>query len=124
MLRASVSVLTAFTSLALSFKPCVIPGPDFPAPSELAKDSVFQGVLENISSSLDNATESSSALLTNLKSNETSYSVAVFDVESTLLSYHHTADALALAPKSVSNITGRNTEKAFNPNQMLNMLHR
>ncbi|KAM0722514.1 hypothetical protein Q7P37_001955 [Cladosporium fusiforme] len=105
MLRTGVVAISAFTSFAFAFTPCPIQGPDFPAPSSLAKDSIFQDALKNISASLDNVTEASSALLTDLKANETSYSINVFDFESTLLSYHHTADAAALAPESVSNVT-------------------
>lgn len=115
MLRNSVFTFTALASSAVAFTPCPIQGPDFPAPSALTKDSVFRDVIKNISLSLDNATESSSALLTDLKANETSYSVAVFDAESTLLSYHHTADATALAPESVSNVTGTNTDMTILP---------
>lgn len=106
MLRTGVVTISAFTSFAFAFTPCPIQGPDFPAPSSLSKDSIFQDALKNISASLDNVTEASSALLTDLKANETSYSINVFDFESTLLSYHHTADAAALAPESVSNVTG------------------
>lgn len=105
MLRAGI---LAFASSAFAFTPCPIQGPDFPSPSDLTNDIILKNALNNITSSLDNATEASSALLTDLKSNETSYSVTIFDAESTLLSYHHTADALTLAPESVSNVTGMN----------------
>jgi hypothetical protein len=99
--------LSVLLSTALAYKPCAIQGPDYPAPSGLADDAVFQDIIKGIAQSLDNATEQSNALLTPLKSNETSYSVLVFDANSTLLSYHHTADALALAPESVSEVTGK-----------------
>jgi hypothetical protein len=98
--------LSVLLSSALAFTPCPIQGPDYPAPSGLADDAVFKDVVSKLTQSLDNATEQSNALLTNLKANETSYSVVVFDAKSTLLSYHHTADALALAPGSVSEVTG------------------
>jgi len=99
--------LSVLLSSALAFAPCPIQGPDYPAPSGLADDPVFKEVVSKLTQSLDNATEQSNALLTNLKANETSYSVVVFDAKSTLLSYHHTADALALAPGSVSEVTGK-----------------
>lgn len=98
--------LSLLLSNALAFTPCPIQGPDYPAPSNLADDPVFKNVIDQLTQSLDNATEQSNALLTNLKANETSYSVVVFDAKSTLLSYHHTADALALAPESISEVTG------------------
>lgn len=98
--------LSILLSNALAYTPCAIQGPDYPTPSGLADDLVFKGVIDNMSQSLDNATTQSNALLTNLRANETSYSVIVFDADSTLLSYHHTADALALAPESVSKVTG------------------
>lgn len=111
MLRRNIIALLALLPNSLAFKPCPIQGPDFPAPSRLAQDSVFKAVLKNISQSLDDATNSSNALLTDLKANETSYSIAVFDVESTLLSFHHTADAKALAPESVPKVKGKAKEK-------------
>ena len=98
--------LSVLLSSSLAFTPCLIQGPDYPAPSGLANDPVFKDVVNKLTQSLDNATEQSNALLTNLKANETSYSVVVFDTKSTLLSYHHTADALALAPESVFEVTG------------------
>jgi len=107
MLRPSVLCLSVFISTALAYSPCAIQGPDYPAPSGLAHDSVFQDVIKTITQNLENATEQSNALLTPLKSNETSYSVLIFDANSTLLSYHHTADALALAPESVSKVNGK-----------------
>jgi hypothetical protein len=94
-------------STALAYSPCGIQGPDYPAPSGLAGDPVFQNIIEGITQSLDNATQQSSAMMTPLKSNETSYSVLVFDANSTLLSYHHTADAPSLAPESVSEVNGK-----------------
>lgn len=98
--------LLLLLSSALAYTPCPIQGSDYPKPSGLADDPVFKEVLTKISQSLDNATAQSKALSTNLKANETSYSVVVFDAKSTLLSYHHTADDLALAPESVSKVTG------------------
>lgn len=74
---------------------------------------MFKDVLANISRNLDNATEQSSAQLTDLKANETSYSVILFDAHSTLLSYHHTADAVALAPESVSEVSGTATSPVY-----------
>jgi hypothetical protein len=105
MIGATTLSLSVLLSSALAFTPCPIQGPDYPAPSGLADDPVFKDVISKLTQSLDNATEQSNALLTNLKANETSYSVVVFDAKSTLLSYHHTADALALAPESVSEVT-------------------
>jgi hypothetical protein len=101
-------------SSALAFTPCPIQGPDYPEPSGLADDPVFKDVVSTLTQSLDNATEQSNALLTNLKANETSYSVVVFDAKSTLLSYHHTADALTLAPESVSEVTGMYASSPLN----------
>lgn len=98
--------LSLLLSCALAATPCPIQGPDYPSPSGLADDPIFKDVVSKLTQSLDNATEQSNALLTNLKANETSYSVIVFDAKSTLLSYHHTADALTLAPESVSEVTG------------------
>jgi hypothetical protein len=98
--------LSFLLSNAIAFTPCAIQGPDYPSPSGLAEDPVFQDVIKQISQNLDNATEQSNIQLTNIKSNETSYSVIIFDANSTLLSYHHTADAPALAPESVSEVTG------------------
>jgi CubicO group peptidase (beta-lactamase class C family) len=106
MIASSTLSLSVLLSSALAFTPCPIQGPDYPAPSGLADDPVFKDVISKLTQSLDNATEQSNALLTNLKANETSYSVVVFDAKSTLLSYHHTADALTLAPESVSEVTG------------------
>ena len=99
--------LLALLPASLASKPCPIQGPDFPRPSQLAQDPVFKDVLRNLSLKLDNVTSSSNDLLTDLKANETSYSIAIFDVDSTLLSFHHTADAKTLAPESVSKVTGK-----------------
>ena len=106
MIGSTTLSLSVLLSSALAFTPCPIQGPDYPAPSGLADDPVFKDVVSKLTQSLDNATEQSNVLLTNLKANETSYSVVVFDAKSTLLSYHHTADALTLAPESVSEVTG------------------
>jgi hypothetical protein len=106
MIGRTLLPVSLLLSNALAFTPCPIQGPDYPAPSGLAEDVAFKDVIDKISQSLDNATEQSNALLSNLRANETSYSVIVFDAKSTLLSYHHTADALALAPESVSEVTG------------------
>jgi hypothetical protein len=107
MLRLSFFYSSILLASALAYSPCGIQGPDFPAPSGLAGDPDFQKVIEGITQSLDNVTEQSNAMLTPLKSNETSYSVVVFDAKSTLLSYHHTADAPSLAPESVAEVTGK-----------------
>lgn len=109
MLSSQLLSLSALVSSTLAFKPCPVQGPDCPAPSGLATDPVFEDVLNQITQSVENATEQSIAELTNLKANETSYSVIVFDVNSTVLSYHHTADAIALAPESVSHVDGTNS---------------
>jgi hypothetical protein len=106
MIGRTLLPVSLLLSNALAFTPCPIQGPDYPAPSGLAEDVAFKDVIDKISQSLDNATEQSNALLSNLRANETSYSVIVFDAKSTLLSYHHTADALALAPESVSEVSG------------------
>jgi hypothetical protein len=106
MIGRTLLPVSLLLSNALAFTPCPIQGPDYPPPSGLADDAAFKDVIDRISQSLDNATEQSNALLSNLRANETSYSVIVFDAKSTLLSYHHTADALALAPESVSEVTG------------------
>jgi hypothetical protein len=106
MVGSTTLSLSVLLSSALAYTPCPIQGPDYPAPSGVADDPVFKDVISKLTQSLDNATEQGNALLTNLKTNETSYSVVVFDAKSTLLSYHHTADALALAPESVSEVTG------------------
>jgi hypothetical protein len=106
MIGLTLLPISLLLSNAFAFTPCPIQGPDYPAPSGLADDLVFKDIVNKISQSLDNATEQSNAQLTNLRANETSYSVIVFDTKSTLLSYHHTADALALAPESVSKVTG------------------
>lgn len=106
MVGSTILSLTALLSSAVAFTPCPLQGPDYPAPSGLASDPVFKDVVSKLTQNLDNAAEQSNALLTNLKANETSYSVVVFDAKSTLLSYHHTADALSLAPESVSEVTG------------------
>jgi len=107
MLRPFIVYLSVLLSSALAYSPCAIQGRDYPAPSGLSDDLGFQDIIESIAQSLANATEQSNALLTPLKSNETSYSVLVFDSNSTLLSYHHTADAPALAPESVSEVNGK-----------------
>jgi hypothetical protein len=106
MIGRTLLPVSLLLSNTLAFTPCPIQGPDYPAPSGLAEDVAFKDVIDKISQSLDNATEQSNALLSNLRANETSYSVIVFDAKSTLLSYHHTADALALAPESVSEVSG------------------
>ena len=106
MIGTTTFSLSVLLSSALAFTPCPIQGPDYPAPSGLADYPVFRDVVSKLTQSLDNDTEQSNALLTNLKANETSYSVVIFDAKSTLLSYHHTADALTLAPESVSEVTG------------------
>jgi hypothetical protein len=106
MIGRTLLPVSLLLSNALAITPCPIQGPDYPAPSGLAEDVAFKDIIGKISQSLDNATEQSNALLSNLRANETSYSVIVFDAKSTLLSYHHTADALALAPESVSEVTG------------------
>jgi hypothetical protein len=106
MIGRTLLPVSLLLSNTLAFTPCPIQGPDYPAPSGLAEDVAFKDVIDKISQSLDNATEQSNALLSNLRANETSYSVIVFDAKSTLLSYHHTAVALALAPESVSEVTG------------------
>lgn len=114
MVGSTALFLSVLLSSALAFTPCPIQGPDYPAPSGLADDPVFKDVVSTLTQSLDNATEQSNALLTNLKANETSYSVVVFDAKSTLLSYHHTADALTLAPESVSEVTGMYASSPLN----------
>lgn len=106
MLTHVVLLCSVLLFSASAFTPCPVQGPDYPGPSHLADDLVFKDVLANISRNLDNATEQSSAQLTDLKANETSYSAILFDTHSTLLSYHHTADAVALAPESVSEVSG------------------
>ena len=116
MIGTTTFSLSVLLSSALAFTPCPIQGPDYPAPSGLADDPVFKDVVSKLTQSLDNATEQSNALLTNLKANETSYSVVVFDAKSTLLSYHHTADALTLAPESVSEVTGMYA--SYSPNKV------
>jgi len=108
MIASATLSISVLLSSALAFTPCPIQGPDYPAPSRLADDAVFKDVVIKLTQSLDNATEQSNALLTNIKANETSYSVVVFDAKSTLMSYHHTANALTLAPESVSEVTGMN----------------
>ena len=109
MIGSTTLCLSGLLYSALAFTTCPIQGPDYPAPSSgLANDRVFENVVSKLTQSLDNATEQSNALLTNIKTNETSYSVVVFDAKSTLLSYHHPADALTLAPESVSEVTGVN----------------
>lgn len=107
MLRLSVLCSSVLLSTAFAYSPCGIQGPDYPAPSRLTDDLVFQNVIGNLTDSLDAAVERSNALLTPLRSNETSYSVLVFDANSTLLSYHHTADAPSLAPESVPEVNGK-----------------
>jgi hypothetical protein len=107
MLRPSILCSSVLLSTAFAYSPCGIQGPDYPAPSGLAGDPVFQNVIEDIAHTLDNATEQSIAMMTPFKSNETSYSVLIFDADSTLLSYHHTADAPSLAPESVPEVTGK-----------------
>jgi CubicO group peptidase (beta-lactamase class C family) len=107
MLRPFVLCSSVLLATTLAYSPCGIQGPDYPAPSGLAGDPVFQNIIEGITQSLDNATEQSNAMMTPLKSNETSYSVLIFDANSTLLSYHHTADAPSLAPESVPEVTGK-----------------
>ena len=116
MVGSAILSLTVLLSSVVAFTPCPIQGPDYPAPSGLADDPVFKDVVSKLTQSLDNATEQSNALLTNLKANETSYSVVVFDAKSTLLSYHHTADALTLAPESVSEVTGMYA--SYSPNKV------
>jgi hypothetical protein len=107
MLRLSILCSSVLLSIAFAYSPCGIQGPDYPAPSGLAGDPVFQNIIEGITQRLDNATEQSNAMMTPLKSNETTYSILVFDADSTLLSYHHTADAPSLAPESVPKVTGK-----------------
>ena len=92
MIGSITLCLSVLVSSALALTPCPIQGLDYPAPSGLADDPVFKDVVSKLTRSLDNATEQNDALLTNLKANETSYSVVVFDAKSTLLSYHHAAD--------------------------------
>lgn len=92
MVGSTTLPLSVLLSRALAFTPCPVQGPDYPAPSGFADDPVFKDVVSKLTRSLDNATEQNNALLTNLKANETSYSVVVFDAKSTLLSYHHTVD--------------------------------
>jgi len=120
MIASTTLSLSVLLSSALAFTPCPIQGPDYPAPSGLADDPVFKDVISKLTQNLDNATEQSNALLTNLKANETSYSVVVFDAKSTLLSYHHTADALALAPESVSEVTGMRATSFFDRVKLTN----
>jgi len=105
MLRLSALCSLALLSSALAY--CGIQGPDYPAPSGLADDPVFQDIIGNLTDSLGAAIKHSNALLTPLRSNETSYSILVFDADSTLLSYHHTADAPSLAPESVPEVNGK-----------------
>jgi hypothetical protein len=107
MLFPSILCSSVLLSTAFAYSPCGIQGPDYAAPSGLAGDPVFQNIIEGIAQRLDNATDQSNAMMTPLKSNETSYSILVFDADSTLLSYHHTADAPSLAPASVAEVTGK-----------------
>lgn len=121
MIGVTTLPLLLLTTSALAYTPCPIQGPDYPEPSGLADDSVFKEVVAKISQSLDNATAQSNALSTNLKANETSYSVIVFDAKSTLLSYHHTANVIALAPESVSEVTGTSIIPLVVPVELTNM---
>lgn len=98
--------LAAVTLQALA-DTCGLRGPAYPAPTSLAADGPFQSLIRNITVGLDAATKAGSVSGLNLETNETSYSVGVFDTESTLLSYQHTAtNPLALAGDSVRAVDG------------------
>lgn len=105
-----MNLITTLTILALAervvCKQCGLLGPAFPPPAGLASDTFFDQVLGNITDSLQNATETSNAQLTDLVANETSYSIGVFDANTTLLSFQHTADARTLANESVKAVDG------------------
>jgi len=86
--------------------PCGLLGPAFPAPTNLAKDKAIAPVLKNITDSLSAAIKNGTALYTNLIANETSYSIGVFDTNSTIYSFQHTADEIALGKDSVKKVDG------------------
>lgn len=85
---------------------CGLAGPAYPAPSNLASDALFKSIVKNVTATLDTATESGKAFGLDLATNTTSYSIGVFHTESTLLSYQHTADAVALGEDSVKAVDG------------------
>nr|OQO28615.1 hypothetical protein B0A51_03331 [Rachicladosporium sp. CCFEE 5018] len=103
----SVTVLPFIAAIAVAvpYVPCGILGPDYPAPLGLSSDLVFKDVVQNISDALKNATVADDALLTTLKANQTSWSIGIFDLDSTLLSVQHTADTATLANESVKAVT-------------------
>lgn len=108
--------LTSLTLAALTAQAvadtCGLAGPGFPAPSSLASDALFKSIVRNITVGLDTATKSGKAFGLDLATNETSYSIGVFDAGSTLLSYQHTADAFALAKDSVKAVDGKLNDHA------------
>ena len=106
MARITFFSLALLQAVVFAYTPCRIQCPNYPAPSGLSDDSTFEEVIANVSGTIEDATKESKLLLTDLKANETSYSIAIFNGESTLFTYHHTADALALAPESVSEVNG------------------
>nr|OQO26206.1 hypothetical protein B0A51_06005 [Rachicladosporium sp. CCFEE 5018] len=103
----SVTVLPFIAAIAVAvpYVPCGILGPDYPAPLGLSSDLVFKDVVQNISDALKNATVADDALLTTLKANQTSWSIGIFELDSTLLSVQHTADTATLAKGSVKAVT-------------------
>lgn len=105
-MHVSTALSLATLSTAVAANVCGLNGPGFPAPSNLASDTLFKSIIQNITNGLDIATKSGKAFGLDLATNETSYSIGVFDAGSTLFSYQHTADAIALGADSVKKVDG------------------
>ncbi|KAK5675107.1 hypothetical protein LTS10_012181 [Elasticomyces elasticus] len=101
----SLAVLAASSLAVSAYKPCPLLGPVFEAPDSLCEATIFQSALKNLTATLDYAGRSGVTPFGKIPSEATSFTVGIFDAESTLFSHQYSSAALKNGTAGVKTVT-------------------
>ncbi|KAK5738679.1 hypothetical protein LTR17_005811 [Elasticomyces elasticus] len=101
----SLAVLAASSLAVSAYKPCPLLGPVFEAPDSLCEANIFQSALRNLTATLDYAGRSGVTPFGKIPSEATSFTVGIFDAESTLFSHQYSSPALKNDTAGVKTVT-------------------
>jgi CubicO group peptidase (beta-lactamase class C family) len=104
VLAAATAAMAATFSVSTPFTPCPILGPVFEPPTNLCNSTSFQAVLKNLSSTIDTIVSAAETPFGAIPTNETSFSIGIFDAHETLFSYQHTAQVLQNSSQGVKTV--------------------
>jgi hypothetical protein len=101
-----VALLASFLTPALCYKPCPLLGAVFDQPHSLCEASIFQSALKNLSATLNYAGQTGQTPYGAFPNNITSFSIGVFDANSTLFSSQYSSPYLKNGTEGTKHVSG------------------